>query len=76
MAVELYSGVELTEPFNGYGPGSHGNVVEILTDTHVLVELFDDDGQTIAVEDVPVGKLRKVRDTRGRPMEREPAVAA
>jgi hypothetical protein len=66
MTIELYSGVELTERLNGHQAGAHGNVVEVLTDTNVLVEFFDDDGNTVAVEDVPVRKLRMVRDTRGR----------
>jgi YD repeat-containing protein len=76
MAVELYSGVELTEPLNGYEPGAHGNVVELLTDTDALVEFFDDDGHTIAVEDVPVRKLRMVRDARGRLLDAEPTGVA
>lgn len=57
MPIELYSRVALTAPLSGYARGTAGYVVERLTDTHVLVELFDAEGAYLAVEDVPVESL-------------------
>ena len=66
MSVELYSNVELTEPLNGYPAGSHGNVVELLEAAdgpYAMVEIFDDEGDTLSVEDIPLDQLKMVRDS-------------
>lgn|GEM_PF-4470287 len=65
MEIELYSNVETTEAHNEYAKGAHGNVVEMLSADYVLVELFDDDGDTIDVDEFPVSKLRMVYDAAG-----------
>ena len=72
MSIELFSGVELEQAVDAFPRGASGNVVEILNDTHVLVEMFAD-GESVDVIDVPVALLRVVRDANGRHRRPEPA---
>jgi hypothetical protein len=74
MKLELFSGVELREPVEGFPRGAIGNVVEILNDAHALVEMFDTAGESVDVVDIPVTLLRVVRYSRGRLLSSEPAV--
>ena len=50
--------VELVQPFEGLPVGTEGTVVLVYPGSHVEVEFFDMDGNTIGVFTVPTDYLK------------------
>lgn len=66
MSIDLYTEVELTESVGGYPAGARGVVVEILNSPdgeYAMVEIIDDERDTLGVEDVLLSCLRHVDKT-------------